>query len=191
MQFRNGGISSLFENWELEIENSRIMASPYQEFVEKAKARYEANKLKKLQPKGGIEFTAHARYKMSQYGLSEQKVKGVIRSPRRTETGIAPRTVAVMQPVSPKIILGKEVWKQEIWVMYQLCKSKADSKAKIPMSNQNSTFKIQNSTQRNMRIISAWRYPGVSPKRSPIPQEILQELVSGDILEMFDKEGEK
>ena len=26
------------------------------------------------------------------------------------------------------------------------------------------------------RIISAWRYPGVSPKRNPIPAEILREI---------------
>lgn len=144
------------------------MASPYQEFVRKAKERYEENKKKKLQPKGGIEFTAHARYKMSQYGLSEQKVKGILRNPKRTEKGVAPKTAAMMQPVSPKIIDKKETWKQEIWVMFIKKKKKAGS----------ASF-----SQETIRIISAWRYPGVSPKRSPIPEEIWRELEDGSILE--------
>lgn len=144
------------------------MPSPYQEFVRKAKERYEENKKKKLQPKGGIEFTSHARYKMTQYGLSEQKVKGIIRNPKRTEKGIAPKTAAMMQPVSSKMIDGKEVWKQEIWVMF------VKKKAKIGLGSIGGE---------QIRIISAWRYPGVSPKRSPIPEEIWQELESGGIME--------
>ncbi len=151
------------------------MASPYQEFVRKAKERYEENRKKKLQPKGGIEFTAHARYKMSQYGLSEQKVRGVIRNPKRTEIGVAPKTVAVMQPVSPKTIDGKAIWKQELWVMYVVKgkgqKSKGNSEVRV------SLFPPQ------LRIISTWRYPGVSPKRSPIPEAIWRELEDGSILE--------
>lgn len=142
------------------------MASPYQEFVRKAKERYEENKKKKLQPKGGIEFTAHARYKMSQYGLSEQKVKGILRNPKRTEKGIAPKTAAMMQPVSPKIIDKKEMWKQEIWVMFIKKKKKGG-----PVGF----------SQETIRIISAWRYPGVSPKRSPIPEDILSELDREDV----------
>ncbi len=166
------------------------MPSPYQEFVRKAKERYEQNKQKKLQAKGGIEFTAHARYKMSQYGLSEQKVRGVIRNPSRTEVGVAKETIAVMQPVSPKVVEGKTVWKQELWVMYLLCGSKAISKSLASTrltdgqdTNQNSKFKIRPSAERKLRIISTWRYPGVSPKRSPIPREIWQELEDGGIME--------
>ena len=29
---------------------------------------------------------------------------------------------------------------------------------------------------KSFKIISAWRYPGISPKRNPIPDEILEEL---------------
>lgn len=152
------------------------MASPYQEFVRKAKERYEENKKKKAQRSGQFQFTEHARYKMKQYGLSEQKVKGIIHRPKRTEVGVAPKTVAMMQPVSSKMVAGKEVWKQEIWVMYQLCQSKAISNFQFPI-------KMQNSANRKMRIISAWRYPGVSPKHRPIPEEILRELTEGSILE--------
>ncbi len=151
------------------------MSSPYQEFVRKAKERYEENKKKKLLPKNDIEFTAHARYKMTQYGLSEQKVKSVIRHPKRTEKGIAPKTAAVMQPVSPKLVDGKESWKQELWVMY-VCPVKSSSDE---VSNKIGQFH----RSKKIRIISAWRYPGISPKRSPIPAEIWQELEDGGILE--------
>ncbi len=151
------------------------MASPYQEFVRKAKERFAESQKKKLLPKSGMEFTAHARYKMTQYGLSEQKVRGIIRHPRRTETGVVPKTVAMMQPVSSKMVNGREVWKQEIWVMYQ--KQSAKNKKQ---STGSPRYLLSDSCC--LKIISAWRYPGVSPKRSPIPREILQELESGDIL---------
>lgn len=102
------------------------------------------------------------------YGLSEQKVLSVILKPKRKEDGIVEKTIAVMRPVSPKITNGKEVWKQEIWAMYQnhkTCSIKHETK------NSNTIYQIPNS---KYKIISAWRYPGVSPKK--IPAEILQEL---------------
>jgi hypothetical protein len=155
------------------------MSSPYQDFVQKAKARFEERQKVKASNKGQYQFTLHAQFKMKQYGLSDQKVKGVIRNPKRREVGIVPRTVAVMQPVSIKKIDGKpgrpggETWKQEIWVMFVV-------------KNQKQEEGIQNFTQQKLRIISAWRYPGVSPKRNPIPEEILRELEEGSILEGAD-----
>src|SRR5690349_12995503 len=119
------------------------MPSPYQEFVRRAKERYQ-EKQKRAATFSGYQFTRHAEYKMKQYGLSAQKVKGVIRRPARTEEGIVPKTVAVMQPISPKKVGEKEVWKQEIWVMYR---KKNASEEVIPSSS--------------VKIISAWRYPGM------------------------------
>ncbi len=95
---------------------------------------------------------------MKQYGLSLQKVRGVIRRPQRREVGIVLKTVAVMQPVNPKTEDKKTTWKQEVWVLY-----KEDAGKK--------------------KIISTWRYPGISQKRDPIPEDILQELLNSDILE--------
>ena len=43
--------------------------------------------------------------------------------------------------------------KQEIWTMYKLTKTQ-------------------------IKIITAWRYPGKSPARNPIPKEILDEIKS-------------
>lgn len=93
----------------------------------------------------------------------------MLRFPKRIEEGISKNTVAVMQPTSAKIKNGKENWNQEIWAMYQLRGSEAISKSKFPISKQ-----IRSS--KTIHIISAWRYPGVSPKNNPIPKEILEEI---------------
>ena len=81
------------------------------------------------------------------YGLTADKVKRIIRNPKRVENGVAENTIAVMAPGSNK----KKP--SEVWTMYQ----------------QKGGKKI---------IISAWRYPGISPvgKQIPIPADILEEL---------------
>lgn len=117
-------------------------------------------------------WTRHVIEKMRYYGLSVQKILGVINRPLRKEEGIVKNTIAVMQPVSPKIIksgpafakalAGKQAWKKEIWAMYQKQSKTKNSKLKTINRNQ-------------IKIISAWRYPGVSPKKNPIPEEILRE----------------
>lgn len=96
-----------------------------------------------------VQFTAHSRAKMRQYGLSESRIKRVINSPRRIEEGIAPKTIAMMQPTTS---FGK-TWKQEIWVMIQ------DEKT-------------------SRKIISSWRYPGITKPGEPLPDEILKEIKS-------------
>lgn len=154
------------------------MPSPYQDFVKKAKERFAEKQQAKASSKGQYQFTLHSQFKMKQYGLSEQRVRSVIRNPKRREVGIVSKTVAVMQPVSMKKVDGKEVWKQEIWVMFVLKNQK--------QKNGNQDGKMHNFIQQEMRIISAWRYPGVSPKRNPIPEEILRELEDGTILEGVD-----
>lgn len=124
--------------------------SPYQDFVRKAKERLKENQGASLVSDAYV-FTSHSEYKMKQYGLSKQRVRGVIRNPKRREVGIVENTVAVMRPVSTKRVGGKETWKQEIWVLYK-------------------------QSEKGKKIISAWKYPGVSPERDPIPEDILQEI---------------
>lgn len=98
-------------------------------------------------------FTKHSLYKIKHYGLSEQRVKRIIRYPARTEEAIIPKMIAAMQPAGLKNY-------SEIWTIYQIVNSK--------LKNQNS----------KLRIITAWRYPGKSPARNPIPAEILNEIKS-------------
>ncbi len=105
----------------------------------KNKMKIEANVIEKYR------WTKHSIYKMRHYGLSEQRIKRIIRHPARIEEAIVPNMVAVMCPNK----------KQEIWAMY----------APIKRANQ-------------IKIITAWRYPGKSPVRNPIPREILDEIRS-------------
>ena len=83
---------------------------------------------------------------MRQYRLSESRVRRIIRHPERIEEGIAPNTVAAMQRAASRR-------RQELWVMYRGL-----------------------SSARKIRVITAWRYPGISPARNPIPAEVLAEI---------------
>jgi hypothetical protein len=144
-------------------------------------------------------WTAHVTEKMHYYGLSEQKVLSVIRSPRRVETGIAENTVAVMVPVGEKSLAqreknknkrsmfggyqGDKPWTQEIWVMYQI---KTESKKlEIEINPKNARLReLQNKINLNKKltIISAWRFPGVSSEKDPIPAEIWREIEEMQLL---------
>ena len=113
-------------------------------------------------PKNDDKFywTRHVADKMRYYGISESLIKRIIRYPKRLEEGVVPDTFAGMTPV------GSPKRPQEIWAMYS-----KNSKLKV----QNSKFKNPNS---RIIIISAWRYPGISPVREkiPIPQDVLGEI---------------
>lgn len=65
-----------------------------------------------------IHWTKHSENKLKFYQLSKQRILRIIRHPYRVEEGIAPNTIAVMQPTK------KTNWKQEIWAMYQKTKNK-------------------------------------------------------------------
>lgn len=129
-------------------------------------------------PKDDLKYqwTNHVKDKMVYYGISESLIKRIVRFPKRIEEGIAPKTTAVMQSGSNK----KKP--SEIWVMYQEIGQRPISGDK---RQETSNKKFKNLSlgrlslvSPRMRIISAWRYPGISPigRKIPIPEEILQEL---------------
>ncbi len=107
-----------------------------------------------------LQWTHHARGKMRYYGFSEQRVRRVFHSPKRVEEGIAPKTVAFMQPLSVTSYkeqgTWREKWKQEIWVMIQ-------------------------DTKNTRKVISAWRYPGMTKPGAPLPDAILREVRDGAV----------
>ena len=108
--------------------------------------------LNKPQNTDKMVWTKHSLEKMRFYNLSENRLKRVLRNLDRKEEGIAPETIAIMQRT------GSKKHPTEIWLMYQIIKSKVKSQ--------------------KLKVISAWRYPGISPpgKEIPIPQDILEEL---------------
>ena len=83
---------------------------------------------------------------MLYYRIGEGRLRRILRTPQRSEVGIAPDTVALMHRADTKK-------PSEIWLMYQ-----QEGKKK--------------------KMISAWRYPGISPKGEPIfiPNDVLEEL---------------
>jgi hypothetical protein len=114
-------------------------------------------------------WTSHAKAKMHFYKLSEGRVRRVLQTPRRVEEGVAPDTIALMQPTSFRTVrkevvpakagtrasscdsrMFKEVWSQEIWVMVQ-------------------------DDERGRKVISAWRYPGMSKVRSVVALQMARE----------------
>ena len=121
-------------------------------------------------------WTKHSQAKMQQYMLSESRVKRVIRNPQRVEKGIAPNTLASMQKA------GSKKHPYEIWTMYVINNSRLkaqnskleiqNSKLKTQKSKletQNSKFKTQSSKGRKIKVISAWKYPGITQPGDPIP----------------------
>ena len=98
-------------------------------------------------------WTNHVKRKMAFYGLSGDRIKRIIRNPKRCENGVAENTIAVMQES------GTKKKPTEVWTMYAT----------------KGTRKV---------IITAWRYPGISPIREqiPIPADILRELKEEGVL---------
>jgi hypothetical protein len=113
---------------------------------------------------GTYDWTRHSQYKMRQYGISEGRVQRIIRHPERYEEGVISGAIAVMQPTSiSRTRGGVRLWKEEIWVMYMIKKQKISTTPSF----------IE---KKKILVITAWRYPGVSPKRDPVPFEILNEV---------------
>ncbi|MBI2068544.1 MAG: hypothetical protein HYT67_00320 [Candidatus Yanofskybacteria bacterium] len=120
-------------------------------------------------------WTNHVGRKMMFYGLSADRIKRVMRNPKRSEKGVAPETIAVMQPA------GTKSRPYEIWVMYATRKASHTPRQQPRSYSRESLGRslgtIGPSANRKV-IITAWRYPGKSPIREaiPIPADILEEL---------------
>ncbi|MFH1401908.1 MAG: hypothetical protein ABIG40_03010 [Parcubacteria group bacterium] len=110
-----------------------------------------------LNEKEKIVWTNHSKDKMRYYRFSEKRVLSILRKPGRKEEGIAEGTIAAMQPS------GTKKNPKEIWMMYQIVNSK---------------LKNQNLKLRKIKIISAWRYPGVTPlgQRPILPDDTISKL---------------
>lgn len=113
---------------------------------------------------GKYVWTYHAQQKMRHYRLTESRIKRVIRHPSRIEESIVEGAVACMQPSSAAAAAseGKPAHRKnysEIWTMYVLINARQKEK------------KIK-----QMKVITVWRYPGKSPERDPVPQEVLREI---------------
>ena len=112
-------------------------------------------------------WTHHAHDKMRYYRLTEARIKRIIRHPIRVEEGVIEEAIACMQPASTYVNASVDKSAHtnssrqsfgkvknnysEIWVMYAV-------------------------KQKQIIVITAWRYPGKSPERDPVPQKVLSEV---------------
>ena len=117
-------------------------------------------------------WTVHSKYKLIQYGLSANKIKRIIRFPDRKEEGVAPNTIAVMKRKNEK-----HPQKGEIWVMYQ-DRLRVKKKEIKDESNENNLENRYKEATGKIKIISAWIYPGETPKDKEIfvPKDVWEEL---------------
>lgn len=151
---------------------------------------------------GTYVWTRHSQYKLQQYALSEQRVRRVIRHPDRVEKSIVPKMVAVMQ-IAGTSKNRQEIWAMYEIVKSQKLQAKSRG-TKLGGEISNPKSKIQNiklerfspaqkfrlqrqqeflaknclgeGNTKTLRIVSVWRYPGTSPERDPIPEDIMEEL---------------
>ncbi|MBI4281654.1 DUF4258 domain-containing protein [Candidatus Uhrbacteria bacterium] len=111
---------------------------------------------KQLKNTPTLQWTKHAAEKMRLYGLSEARVKRVIENPERREEGIAEDTIACMQTA------GSGKHPTEIWVMYT-------EKSKVPKVESPAEGEARQGRQKLKTVVSAWRYPGKTEPRDPVP----------------------
>ena len=99
-----------------------------------------------------------AKYLWTQHVIDKMMYYGISESLIKRITRFPARKEEGIAPKTTAAMKPTSSKKQEVWVMYTEVGTKK-------------------------KIISAWRYPGVSPvgKKIPIPDEILQEL--GSVLE--------
>jgi len=116
-------------------------------------------------------WTEHSKIKMRQYGLSKQKLLGILHKPERKEKGIVLGTTAVMKTnktfFKAKQITLEKAWQRpkkapgEIWIMFK-------------------DATLRHGSGQERKIISAWRYPGISKpgEAIPIPEDIKLEILN-------------
>jgi len=107
-------------------------------------------------------WTEHSKIKMRQYGLSKQKLLNILRTPERKERGIVDGTTAVMKT--------NKVFKKTISVFEKKVHppkffNEKFRRAKAP----GEIWLMYKDTKDFRKIISAWRYPGISKPGEAIP----------------------
>ena len=130
-----------------------------------------------------IYWTEHSKIKMRQYGLSKQKLLGILYRPERKERGIVPGTMAVMK--TNKTYGNKTVSLFRDKKPGNPPKAEAFRRARAPGEIWLMYKDVRIASVPTRKIISAWRYPGISKpgEEIPIPEDIRQELLNENKLE--------
>jgi len=118
-----------------------------------------------------LHWTDHSKIKIKQYGLSKQKIMGILRNPERKEKAIVPGLVAAMK--TNKIYFSqKQITLKQALGYPQTSFKKAPGEIWVMFKD------IRTNSGPIRKIISAWRYPGVTNpgEQIPVPEDIKREL---------------
>jgi hypothetical protein len=123
------------------------------------------NKFKK------IVWTKHSEIKMKQYGLSKNKILNIIRKPERTEEGIVLGTTAMMRTNK---VFSNATFKKNLRLDLKVKTSPALLKLRGVRKAPGEIWLMYKDAKDARKIISAWRYPGVTKpgEQVPIPTDI-------------------
>ncbi|OGY99582.1 MAG: hypothetical protein A2945_02970 [Candidatus Liptonbacteria bacterium RIFCSPLOWO2_01_FULL_52_25] len=152
-----------------------------------------------------LQWTFHARNKMRFYRLSEQRVRQVLHAPKRVEEGVAPKTVAMMQPVSPtyryvgetgsssfgKLRVNsaqrsrgtpphseKSGKREETWrqeIWVMVQQAQTNADGTQTGADRQRTSASRQRTSAITKVISAWRYPGRTKPKSDASRDAIKQ----------------
>lgn len=115
-----------------------------------------------------IIWTQHSEIKMRQYGLSKSKILNLLRKPERIEDGIVNGTTAMMRTNK---VFNNSTYKKTL---------RLDLKVKGIRKAPGEIWLMYKDIREQRKIISCWRYPGVTKpgEQIPIPEDIKAYIIN-------------
>lgn len=119
---------------------------------------------------------------MKQYGLSKIKLINLLYRPERKENGIVPGTIAVMKTNPIRNLPARKAYGGQTSVSFA-----DDKKGKFHYTAKKAPGEIwlmYKDVKDQRKVISAWRYPGVTKPGEPIPvpEDIREDIMKGNIV---------
>lgn len=126
-----------------------------------------------------LHWTEHSKIKMKQYGLSKQKLLGILYRSERKEQGIVPGTTAVMKTNKKYTSKTVSLFKDKEQGLHPHTRSFSRNFGVGARKAPGEIWLMYKDTKDFRKIISAWRYPGISKpgEEIPIPEDIRQEIL--------------
>jgi hypothetical protein len=124
-----------------------------------------------------IYWTEHSKIKMRQYSLSKIKILNLLHKPERVEQGIVPGTIALMRTNPAKFANAHRGASQNINNLKLPIRASFGKWQKITPKIKKAPGEVwimYKDVKDSRKIISVWRYPGVTKpgEQIPVPQDI-------------------
>lgn len=127
-----------------------------------------------------IFWTQHSIVKMKQYGISKSKVLNLLHKPERTEQGFVPGTMGMMKTNK---LFNNITFKKNLRLDLKVKTKWQPAFAKASACQRKAPGEIwlmYKDTVDQRKIISVWRYPGVSKpgEEMPLPDDLKIEIMN-------------